>query len=85
MDDDQVTQAIEEIEHELRREDPDFVRRIRHLRRWDDLTVLCVFALLAAGAVFLTVGLAAASWPAAAAGLFALVSSVIVDHHRTRR
>jgi hypothetical protein len=84
MDDDQVTQAIEEIEHELRQNDPDFVRRIRHLRRWDDLTVLCVFALLAAGAVLLTVGLAAASWPAGAAGWFALVSSVVVDRYHQR-
>ena len=84
MNEDQVTQAIDEIERVLRREDPELVQRIRHLRRRDDVTVLGVFVLLAAGAVLLIVGLATLSWPALAAGLFSLVSSVLVDQHHKR-
>jgi hypothetical protein len=50
MDNDRFTEAIGDIERGLRHEDPDFVQRIRHLQRRDDLTALSVFALLTVGA-----------------------------------
>jgi hypothetical protein len=84
MNDDRVTRAIDEIERVLADDDPAFVQRVRHLQRSEDVTVLAVFLLLAAGAVLLTVGLAILSWPAVAAGLFALVGSVLVDRRHKR-
>jgi hypothetical protein len=84
MNDDKVTQTVDEIERELAHDDPAFVRRVSRLQRRDDVTVLSVFALLATGAVLLIAGLATGSWPAWAAGLFALASSVAVDEHHKR-
>jgi hypothetical protein len=84
MDNDRFTEAIDDIERGLRHEDPDFVQRFRHLQRRDDLTALSIFALMAVGAVLLIVGLATFSWPAWAAGLFALVISVVADEHHKR-
>jgi hypothetical protein len=84
MNNDRFTEAIGDIERGLRREDPAFVQRIRHLQRRDDLTAICVFALIAVGAVLLIAGLATLLWPAWAAGLFALASSVVADEHHKR-
>jgi hypothetical protein len=84
MNDDKVTRAIHEIERLLAHDDPAFVQRLRRLQRRDDVTVLSVFVLLAAGAVLLTVGLATPSWPVFAGGLFALASSVLVDRRHKR-
>ena len=84
MDEDQVSRAIEDIEHGLRREDPALVQRLRHLQRQDDAAVLSVFVLLTAGAVLLSLGLATLSWPIWAAGLAALAVSVLVDEQRKR-
>jgi len=84
MNNDRFTDAIDDIEACLRREDPAFVQRIRHLQRRDDLTTLTVFALMAVGAVLLIAGLATLSWPAWAAGLFALATSVVADEHHKR-
>jgi Protein of unknown function (DUF3040) len=84
MNNDRFSEAIDHIECGLRREDPAFVQRIRHLERRDDMTALSVFALMAVGAVLLIAGLATLSWPAWAAGLFALVTSVVADEHHKR-
>jgi Protein of unknown function (DUF3040) len=84
MDDDRFTEAIDDIERGLRHQDPDFVQRIRHLQRRNDLTALSVFVLMAVGAVLLIVGLATLSWPTWAAGLFVLVTSVVADEHHKR-
>ena len=84
MNDDNVTRAINEVERVLANDDPAFVQRVRHLQRSEDVNVLSVFVLLAAGAVLLTVGLATLSWHAFAAGLFALVASVLVDRRHKR-
>ena len=66
MNNDRFTEAIDDIERNLRREDPAFVQRI------------------AVGAVLLIAGLATLSWPAWAAGLFALITSVVADEHHKR-
>jgi Protein of unknown function (DUF3040) len=84
MNEDQVTQAIDEIKRTLAHDDPAFVQRVRQLRRRDGVTDLSVFVLLAVGAVLLTVGLATLSWPTVVAGLLALVASVLVDEHHKR-
>ena len=84
MNDDKITQTVDEIERELAHDDPAFVRRVGRLQRRDDTIVLSVFALLATGAVLLIAGLATGSWPAWAGGLFALVTSVLVDEHHKR-
>jgi Protein of unknown function (DUF3040) len=84
MDEDQVSQVIDDIERGLRREDPAFVQRLRRLQRRDDATVLSAFVLLAAGAVLLITGLATKSWPTAAAGVAALAACVLVDNQRPR-
>lgn len=84
MDEDQVSRAMDDIERGLRREDPAFVRRLRHLQRRDDVAVLSAFVLLASGAVLLTVGLARGSWPTCVAGSAALAASVVVGDRRER-
>jgi hypothetical protein len=81
MTDDQVRRAIDEIEQALRHDDPAFVRRVRAVRRAEVGSVVAVVLLLIAGAVLLTVGLATLSWVAWAAGLVALLGSVLVDEH----
>ena len=84
MNDDKIAQTVDEIERELSHDDPAFVRRVGRLERRDDTIVLSVFALLAAGAVLLIVGLATLSWPTCAAAFVALVSSVAVDERHKR-
>ncbi len=81
MNDDQVARAIHEIECALVQEDPIFLRRVRQLHRREAATVLSVFALLAAGAVLLTVGLATLSWVVWCGGLLSLVIAAVVDQH----
>jgi hypothetical protein len=81
MNDDQVSQALDEIERSLCQEDPAFAKRLRAVRRAEIGTVLTVAFLLVSGAVLLTVGLATLSWMAWGAGLIALLTSVLVDEH----
>jgi hypothetical protein len=81
VNDDQVTRSIDEIEGALRQDDPAFLQRVDHLQRQELATFLSVLALLAAGAVLLTVGLATLSWPVWGAGLGTLVASVLVDEY----
>lgn len=81
MNDDQVARTIEEIERALVQEDPVFLRRVRHLQRREAATVLSVFALLAVGAVLLTVGLATLSWVVWCGGLVSLAAAAAVDQH----
>jgi hypothetical protein len=79
-----VRDAIDEIDDDLDREDPDFVQRMHRLERAEIVNALAVFLLLAVGAVLMTVGLATLSWPAWAAGGLAFVVSFAVDHHHRR-
>jgi hypothetical protein len=81
-----VRDAIDDVERGLDRDDPDFVHRMRRLRRAELTNTLAVFMLLAVGAVLLTVGLATLSWPAWVAGGLAFLASFAVDHlHHTVR
>lgn len=81
MDDDQVRSAINEIERGLIHDDPAFVGRLQALRRSEIATAIAVFALLASGAVLLTIGFATLSWMAWCAGLLAFAASFAVDEH----
>lgn len=72
-------EAVEEVERGLARDDPEFVRRFRNHCRAEVATAMLVFLLLAAGAVFLTIGLATVSWPAWIAGALAFVGSFGVN------
>jgi hypothetical protein len=58
VNDEQVRAALEEIEHELRVDDPKFVRQAQAVCRVDAFAAVTVFLLLAAGAVLLTLGVA---------------------------
>jgi hypothetical protein len=87
MNEDKGSRAIYEIESGLACDDPAFVQRMRRLQRRDDESVLCVFALLAAGTVLLILALATLAWPmwVAASGAFAGSVSVNVIHKRSLR
>jgi hypothetical protein len=82
--DDQVGEAISELERALADEDPAFVTRVRRLQRGDTINIIVVFVLLAAGAVLLTVGLSLAALIPWLAGGASLVSAVLVDDHHRR-
>jgi hypothetical protein len=82
--DDQVSEAISELERALAAEDPAFVTRVRRLQRGDTINVVVVVVLLAAGAVLLTVGLSLTALVPWLAGGASLVSAVLVDDHHQR-
>ncbi|HEY3142106.1 MAG TPA: DUF3040 domain-containing protein [Acidimicrobiales bacterium] len=84
MNDDQVRRTIEELEGSLACDDPALLKRFRALRRADIVNVLSVFALIAAGTVLLTVGLATRSWPLWTVGVAAFLTSFVVDEHHKR-
>lgn len=77
-----VDHALHHIEVGLVHDDPEFVRRMRRLERAENVHALTVFALLAASAVLLLVGLATQTrwlW----GGHLALIAAFGVDHrHR---
>jgi hypothetical protein len=85
MDDDEISRAIDELEHGLAHDDPAFLQRMNRLPRTEIASVLTVSLLLAIGAVLLTVGFATRSWPSWIAGALTLLASVAADHchHRT--
>src|SRR5690606_31132624 len=82
MNDHDVTREFEEIERAARRTDPAFVRRLERQVRRNDQLALAVFALLAVGAVLLTVGLATTSLAVWLGGFAALGASVVADRLR---
>ncbi|MGH9243889.1 MAG: DUF3040 domain-containing protein [Acidimicrobiales bacterium] len=84
MTDDAVRHALEEMERGLEADDPAYLHRLRCLERHEALIAAAMFALLAAGAVLLTVGLATFTVAAWVGGLVALAAAVLVDrrHHR---
>jgi hypothetical protein len=65
----------------LEDEDPEFVRRMFRVQRDETVNFVVVFALLAVGAVLLTVGLAAGLVIPWLAGVASLVIAVLVDDH----
>jgi hypothetical protein len=79
--DDEVGREIERLERGLGADDPAFLRRFDAVRRADMVNVITVFTLLTTGVVFLTVGLATASWPAWALGFGAFAACFVVDGH----
>jgi Protein of unknown function (DUF3040) len=84
MNDEQVSAAIDEIERALQVEDPGLAQRVHALRRADVVNCVTVFALLAVGAVLLTVGLATVAWIPWSIGLISLVVAVAIDAHHQR-
>lgn len=85
MDHDDISRAITDIEHELRRDDRVFVQQFQGLWRTEITLVVAVVALLAAGAVLLTVGLATRSWPTWVGGAGAFFACAGLDDYRQRR
>lgn len=79
MNDEQVRAAVEQLERELRVDDPAFVRRVDAVCRADAYAVVTVLLLLAAGAVLLTVGVATMAFVPWSLGLASFVGAVIVD------
>lgn len=79
MDVNDVDREFEAIRVRLACDDPHFVRRVRRMRRRETVHTIVVFALLAVGAVMLTVGLATISFVVWSLGIAALVGAVAVD------
>jgi hypothetical protein len=84
MNDDQVNEALGEIERALIAEDPAFATRVRTTCRREAVHVVVVFVLLAAGAVLLTVGFATAEFLPWSLGVAALLAAVLIDDHHRR-
>ena len=84
MNDEQVNEALGEIERALFAEDPAFAQRVRVAARREAMHVVAVFALLAAGAVLLTVGFATTAVVPWSIGVAALIAAVYIDEHRHR-
>jgi hypothetical protein len=84
MNDDQVNEALGEIERALLAEDPAFAARLRTRCRREAAHVVIVFALLAAGAVLLTVGFATTAVVPWSLGVGALLAAVLLDDHHRR-
>jgi hypothetical protein len=80
-----LTEAIEDIERGLRRDDPDFVRRMQRLPGSARRDAIAVVGLLVVSAVLLTLGLATPSSLAWVAGGFAFLGAFAVDRRRNRR
>ena len=85
--DDLFRRRIDAVERALGREDPAFVKRFRRLQRSEMLHDLTVFALLAVGAVVMTVGLATTAVFATSFGVAAMLAGLLVDvrHRRVER
>jgi hypothetical protein len=81
MNEQQVNERVAELERALEDEDPEFVRRMFRVQRDETVNFVVVFALLAVGAVRLTVGLAAGLVIPWLAGVASLVIAVLVDDH----
>jgi DUF3040 family protein len=84
MNDRQVQAAIHDLERRLREDDPEMVRRFHTVQRMELITAIAVMVLLAAGAVFLTVGIATTSPIAWVLGLASLFASIAVDNYHKR-
>jgi len=79
MDSEHVNQQIDEIERQLRIDDPAVVRRVELRRRREATHAFAVFALLASSAVFLVVGLATLSPVVYCAGAAAFLAAFLAD------
>ena len=84
MNDDQVNEALGEIERALLAEDPAFADRVNGTRRREAIHVVVVFVLLASGAVLLTVGFATNAFVPWSLGVAALLAAVLIDDHHRR-
>lgn len=83
MDDDQVNDAIAELEACLCTDDPRFARRLRRIRRIDGARSAAVFAALTASALLLAGGLALPSAVMWFTGAASLLAAFVVDPHRS--
>lgn len=80
-----LVREIDEVEAALRRDDPALSKRLRALESGSSLAVGAVFALLAIGAVLVTIGLATLSLAVWSTGVAAFAASFLVDRFRQRR
>lgn len=85
LSDEGVDRVIDEIERALQADDPALVHQFDAARRADDRNTVVVAGLLVIAVVLLTVGFAAYSWFAWAAGATAFVASTAVDQRFKRR
>jgi DUF3040 family protein len=84
MNDRQVQAAIHDLEAQLRRDDPDMVRRFHATQRAELIATIGVMFLLTLGAVLLTAGIATTSAEIWILGLAALFASIAVDARHRR-
>jgi hypothetical protein len=82
-----LAREIDELEQNLRREDPGLVKQFRELDRARTRNEVTVFSLLAVSAVLLAIALAVRSPVAGLGGVGAYLASFVVDrrHQRTLR
>jgi hypothetical protein len=85
MNEQQVDEMVDELERALMVDDPEFVRRMVRVKRYETVNFVVVFILLAVGAVLLTVGMATAFVIPWLAGIASLLTAVLVDDHHKRR
>lgn len=83
--DDRLALQIDELEQDLRRDDPALVQRFHKLQRARTHTDVAVFSLLAAAAVLLAIALATTSPVAGSAGVAAYVASFGIYHRHLRK
>jgi hypothetical protein len=82
--DDPLRRQIYDVEQALWREDPAFMSQVRRLQRVDTAYVLTIYALLAAGSVLFTVGVATSTIVAGGVGVLAMAAACLIDRRHQR-
>jgi hypothetical protein len=83
--DDQLARQIDELEENLRRDDPSLAQQFTTLRRARTRVDITVFSLLAAAAVLLAIALATTSPIAGFGGIVAYVAAFGVYNQHLRK
>ena len=85
INNDELARQIDELEQNLRRDDPALAQQFNKLQRAHTRNDVAVFSLLAAAAVLLAVALATTSRVAGLGGVAAYLASFLVDNRHQRR
>ena len=82
---DQLARQIDDLEENLRRDDPALAQQFNKLQRAHTRNDVTVFSLLAAAAVLLAIALANTSRVAGLSGVAAYLASFLVDNRHQRK
>jgi hypothetical protein len=82
---DKLARQLEELEQDLRRDDPALVEQFNRLQRARTRTDVAVFSLLAVAAVLLAIALAITSAVAGLGGIVAYAAAFGVYNHHLRK